>query len=199
MNEYPDTHDSLLAQVRDPANRDAWDRFIELYHPVILRTALAKGFQEADAHDLAQQVLMAVAKAIGNWEKQSPSSRFRHWLSRVTRNAILNAMMRRPHDRATGGSSVENLLDEVVDRDGETTSLLESEYRRELYLRGAEIVKNEFRIETWQAFERSVSGEESIEAIASSLGKSVGAIYTARSRVMYRLREVIANLEGDWK
>ena len=194
MSEFPETRDSLLVRVQDPANRDAWVLFARIYRPVIVRIALARGMQHADALDLSQQVLMAVASAIGEWEKRDESTRFRHWLSRVTKNAILNALMRRPRDQAVGGSSVEELLREAVDRDGATTELIETELRRELYLRAAEIVKVEFRPDSWQAFELSVAGDLTNEEVAAELGKSVGAIYTARSRIMFRLREVISEL-----
>ena len=194
MREFPETRDSLLVQVQDPANRDAWDQFAQIYRPVIVRIALARGMQHADAQDLSQQVLMAVASAIGHWEKRDESTRFRHWLSRVTKNAILNALMRRPKDQAVGGSSVEEFLREAVDRDGATTALIETELRRELYLRAAEMVKVEFRPDSWQAFEMSVAGDLAIEEVAAKLGKSIGAIYTARSRIMFRLREVISEL-----
>ncbi|QDV44517.1 ECF RNA polymerase sigma factor SigE [Stieleria neptunia] len=194
MSEFPETRDSLLVQVQDPANRDAWEMFARIYRPVIVRIARARGLQHADAQDLSQQVLMAVASAIGDWEKRDDSTRFRHWLSRVTKNAILNALMRRPRDQAVGGSSVDELLREAVDRDGATTELIETELRRELYLRAAEMVKVEFRPDSWQAFELSVAGDLTIEQIAAELGKSVGAIYTARSRIMFRLREVISEL-----
>ncbi|MEZ6138399.1 MAG: sigma-70 family RNA polymerase sigma factor [Pirellulaceae bacterium] len=194
MSEFPETRDSLLVQVQDPANREAWELFARIYRPVIVRIAQARGLQYADAQDLSQQVLMAVASAIGDWEKRDESTRFRHWLSRVTKNAILNALMRRPKDQAVGGSSVEELLREAVDRDGETTALIETELRRELYLRAAEKVKVEFRLDSWQAFELSITGDLSTEEIAAELGKSVGAIYTARSRIMFRLREIISEL-----
>lgn len=194
MSEYPETRDSLLVQVQDPANRDAWDRFAQIYRPVIVRIARARGLQHADAQDLSQQVLIAVASAIGDWEKRDESTRFRHWLSRVTKNAILNALTRRPRDQAVGGSSVEELLREAVDRDGATTELIETELRRELYLQAANRVKVEFRPDSWQAFELSVAGDLTTEQIAAALGKSVGAIYTARSRIMFRLREVISEL-----
>jgi RNA polymerase sigma-70 factor, ECF subfamily len=105
---FPETRDSLLVQVQNPANRDAWELFAQIYRPVIFRTARARGLQHADASDLSQQVLMAVASAIGDWEKRDESTRFRNWLGRVTRNAILNALMRRPKDRAAGGTSVGN-------------------------------------------------------------------------------------------
>ena len=194
MSEFPETRDSLLVQVQDPANREAWELFARIYQPAIVRIALARGLQHADAQDLSQQVLMAVASAIGHWEKRDESTRFRHWLSRVTKNAILNALMRRPMDLAVGGSSVEEFLREAVDRDGATTALIETELRRELYLRAAEMVKVEFRPDTWQAFELSVAGDLTTEEVAAKLGKSVGAIYTARSRIMFRLREVISEL-----
>ena len=194
MSDFPETRDSLLVQVQDPANREAWELFARIYQPAIVRIALARGLQHADAQDLSQQVLMAVASAIGHWEKRDGATRFRHWLSRVTKNAILNALMRRPMDLAVGGSSVEEFLREAVDRDGATTALIETELRRELYLRAAEMVKVEFRPDTWQAFELSVAGDLTTEEVAAKLGKSVGAIYTARSRIMFRLREVISEL-----
>jgi RNA polymerase sigma-70 factor (ECF subfamily) len=194
LSDFPETRDSLLVQVQDPANREAWELFARIYRPVIVRIARARGLQHADAQDLSQQVLMAVASAIGDWEKRDESTRFRHWLSRVTKNAILNALTRRPKDQAVGGSSVGELLREAVDRDGATTELIETELRRELYLRAAERVKVEFRPDSWQAFELSVAGDLTTEQIAAELGKSIGAIYTARSRIMFRLREVISEL-----
>lgn len=194
MSEFPETRDSLLVQVQDPTNRDAWDLFARIYRPAIVRIAMARGLQHADAQDLSQQVLMAVARAIGTWEKHDESTRFRHWLSRITKNAIINALTRRPKDQAVGGSSIEELLREVVDRDQATTAFLANQLRRELYLQAAEMIKEEFRPDSWQAFELSVTGELTIEEVAGQLGKSVGAIYTARSRIMFRLREIIAEL-----
>lgn len=194
MNDFPDTRASLLLQVRDPANRVAWELFVGIYRPVIVRIALAKGLQHADAQDLAQQVLVAVAGAVGGWERRDSSTRFRHWLSRVTKNAILNALVRRPKDEAEGGGAHEHLLSDVVDSDGNTTRLIELEVRKELYRRATRIVSMEFRADSWQAFEMSVAGDASVEEVAEKLGKSVGAVYTARSRIMFRLRQVIAEL-----
>lgn len=194
MSDFPETRDSLIVQVQDPANQVAWEQFVRIYRPVIIRIALARGLQYADAQDLSQQVLIAVASAIRNWEKRDESTRFRYWLSRVTRNAILNALTRRPKDQAVGGSSIIDLLHEAVNRDAETSALIEVELRRELYLRAAEMVKVEFRSDSWDAFELSIDGELTMEEVAKKLGKSVGAIYTARSRIIFRLREVIAEL-----
>lgn len=110
MPEFPETSESLIVQVRDLSNQAAWDQFEQLYRPVILRIARAKGLQHSDALDLVQQVLMSVSAAIGRYEKQSEGMRFRNWLSRVTRNAILKALSRGPRDPAAGGTDALNLL-----------------------------------------------------------------------------------------
>lgn len=204
MTQFPETRESLIVQIKDPSNRDAWGKFVDLYRPVIHRIALARGLQDADAQDLTQQVLMAVAASIGRWEKSTESTRFRHWLRRVTRNAILNAISRRPPDQATGTSSYQNIVTEIPERtdhslDDETDSLIELEYRRELYLRAAAIVRTDVDPITWQAFERTVIGGISNAQAAQELGKSIGTIYAARSRVMKRLRTAIAEIEENHK
>lgn len=200
VTQFPETRESLIIQVKNPSNRDAWGKFVDLYRPVIHRIAVARGMQDADAQDLTQQVLMAVASSIGRWEKSGEATRFRHWLRRVARNAIVNAVSRRPPDQATGTSSIQNLLIELPERAGnqhdvETDSLIELEYRRELYLRAAAFVRTDVDPVTWRAFEMTVIGGISNADAAQELGKSIGTIYASRSRVMKRLRAAIAEIE----
>ncbi len=195
MSEFPETRESLLLQVKDPRNRDAWEQFVQIYRPVIYRLARQRGMQDADSQDLSQQVLMAVASAVGRWKKDDESVRFRHWLRRVARNAIINALSRRPQDRAVGGSSVQELLDEQPQSDENTEKQIELEYRRELYLQAADMVRADVQPGTWQAFELTVIDGLDIEIAEGQLSKSVGAIYAARSRVMRRLREAVRELK----
>jgi len=197
VHEFPETRDSLLVQVKDPENGLAWELFVQIYRPVIYRIALARGMQDADAHDLAQQVLMSVSVAIGRWEKSSEESKFRKWLSRVTRNAILNALTRTPADRAPGGTSAKISLEAIAKADSETESLVATEYRRELYWRAAAVVRAEVEEMTWKAFELSVLENMPIDQVAKELRKSTGAIYSARSRVMLRLREAVRAMENE--
>jgi len=199
VTDFPDTRDSLLVQVRSAENRQAWNEFVSMYRPVIYRLARAKGLQDADAQDLIQQVFMAVASSIGRWERNHESVRFRNWLSRVARNAIINALARRPHDRATGSTTVQMLLQ---DRPSENTAdemQLDQEYRREVFARAAREVQACVAPDTWSAFEGTVVEGRSIADVAAELNKPVGFIYTARSRIMRQLREVVREFEADDK
>jgi len=199
LTEFPDTRESLLVQIRSHADRAAWEQFAQLYRPVIYRLARRRGLQDADAQDLVQQVLLAVASTIGTWEKSAPSVRFRHWLRRVTRNAIVNALTRRPLDLGSGNSTVQMLLQEHPDgghASPDDTAEIEQEYRRELYRQAARIVRQDVEAETWRAFELTVIDNQSIADAALAVGKSAGTVYAARSRIMRRLREAIQELEN---
>lgn len=195
MTDFPDTRDSLIYRVKDPADGHAWEEFSRMYRPIIYRVARTRGMQEADAQDLAQQVLMSVAAAIGRWERNDEDCRFRNWLSRITRHAIIKSLSRGPRDLAVGGTGVLNLLEEHAEPDPATSELIESEYRRQLYLKAAARVRVDIKPQSWQAFAMTVLDGVSIEEAAARLNRSVGSVYAVRSRVMRRLREAVRQLE----
>src|SRR5580704_728107 len=133
MSLAPETRPSLLIRVRDPADQAAWQEFVEIYRPVILRIAQHKGMQAADAEDIAQEVLVAVAKAVEQREHDPKRAKFRTWLHRVANNIILDALTRGKPDRGTGGSSLQAGLAQKESREGPDSDLLRLEYRREVF------------------------------------------------------------------
>ena len=197
MEEIPKTRPSLLVRIRDPQDDRAWAEFVDLYEPVVYRLARQRGFQDADARELTQDVLVAVASAIERWEPDPARGKFRTWLFRIARNLSINLLAsRRRHPQGTGGTDFQALLEEQEAPAGEESELFDQEYRRELFGRAVAPVRGQFREATWQAFWlTSVQGRE-IRDAAEELGMSVGAVYIARSRVMARLREKIEQLDG---
>ena len=202
MAEFPETSETLIAQVRNPADREAWERFEQLYRPVIFRIACARGLQHCDAMDLVQQVLLSVAAAIGRYERGEDRVPFRNWLSRITRNAILKALTRGPNEKAAGGSEVLDAMRSIPESNAEMERLIETEYRRELYTKAARAVRREIEETTWLSFDLTVVQSFSVEHAARALGLSLGSVYAARSRVMRRLRDKVKELElvddRDW-
>ncbi|RPI87582.1 MAG: sigma-70 family RNA polymerase sigma factor, partial [Planctomycetaceae bacterium] len=187
---------SLLIRLRDRGNREAWQEFVEIYRPVIWRLAVLKGLQDSDAHDLVQQVLMSVARSIDRWKPDPERARFRTWLNRVAENAILSALNRRRPDQGSGDSDVQAILESQASDNDPETGLLRLEYRREVFRWAARQIRREFQDQTWQAFWLSAVDGWEVERVARHLGKNSGSIYAARSRVMRRLQEKIAEYEG---
>src|SRR5205807_1606188 len=62
------TRASLLARLRDPKDRAAWQQFVELYGSLVYGFVRRRGLQDADAADLTQEVFLAVAQAAGRWQ-----------------------------------------------------------------------------------------------------------------------------------
>ena len=194
MSQPPETRPSLLIRVRDASDAVAWEEFTEIYRPVIYRLARSKGMQDADAEDLAQQVLVAVSQAIGRWEPDDDRARFRTWLRRVAHNAILNALSRGTPERPGAGSE---LLANQPAPEGPDSDLVRIEYRREVFRWAARQIRDEFQTGTWEAFWLTAVEGRDADQVAKVLGKNVGAVYAAKSRVMRRLREKVKQFEDE--
>jgi RNA polymerase sigma factor (sigma-70 family) len=197
MNSTPDTRASLLIRVRDPADQAAWHEFVEIYRPLILRLARQKGMQEADGEDVAQEVLAAVAKAVEQREHDPQRARFRTWLNRVAHNAILNALTRGKPDRGSGDSALLAVLNQHESHTGPDSDLLRLEHRREVFRWAARQVRKEFHQATWVLFWLTAVEGHTVEAVAEELAKNPGAIYAARSRVIRRIQEKVAEYEQE--
>lgn len=195
----PTTRQSLVLRLRNQDDEAAWAEFVSLYEPLVYKLARAKGLQDADAHDLCQEVFRAVAAAIERWDPDPAKGRFRGWLFRIARNLLVNFLVRqRRHGQGSGRTSVQELLEAHPDQaDAQAEAEFAIEFRQRAFRWAAEQVKPEFAENTWRAFWRTgVEGISPAEA-AQELGLTVGAVYVARSRVLARLRERIEQLTAD--
>jgi RNA polymerase sigma-70 factor (ECF subfamily) len=179
-------------------DQDAWGQFVTIYDPLIYRLARLKGFQDADARELVQEVLLAVSKAVHRWEPDKNRGRFRDWLFRIARNLMINFMTRRKHQSiATEDADLTVRLDQQIDPTSEHSALFDLEYRRQMFLWASEQVREQVTSNTWQAFWKTTVDGQSVPETAAELSMSTGAVHIARSRVLGRLRrEVIALEQG---
>lgn len=197
MHELPETNESLIARVKDPADAAGWGEFLAIYRPVVYRLARKRGLQHADAEDLAQQVFMSIARAIERWEPGDGRPPFRAWLYRIARNAILKSLTRKKPDVGAGSTSVQEFLHEVPEDDDVTAAFVRESRLETIRWAGREI-RSEFTKATWSMFwETSVEGRPVAE-VAASYGRSAGAVYMARYRVMQRIREKVAEITHSW-
>src|SRR6516162_3852103 len=90
MAEIPPTRASLLVRLRDAQDQAAWKEFVDLYAPLVYGYVRKQGLQDADAADLSQDVLAAVAGAVGRLNYDPARGSFRNWLFTVVRRKLSN-------------------------------------------------------------------------------------------------------------
>jgi len=196
MTSNPDTRESLILRLPSSQDALAWREFIAIYEPLIIRFAGRRGLQEADAREIAQNVLIAVAKSVDRWQPDRERGRFRAWLFRIARNQLINWISKQATQassaRALDGSALKQFPSEDY-----RAAEIELEYRREMFRVAAAQARDSFSASTWDAFWRTAVLAESVDSVAASLELSPGAVYIARSRVTSKIRDIIVQLEDN--
>jgi len=192
----PATNETLLARVRDPQDREAWAEFVSIYRPLLYRVGRRYGLQDVDAQNLVQEVLQKVTRQVERWESGKPSGGLRRWLAAVARNTAIDAIRRVRPDAARGGTSVHEQLQDVAEQPDSSEAELRRELDRQAFRWAAARIHDEFTDSTWSAFWRTMVEGESCSDVAESSGRTIGSVYTARSRVMQRLKEEVNHF--DW-
>src|SRR5262245_52099908 len=194
MAEIPPTRGSLLVRLRDPQDQAAWSQFVALYVPLVYNYARKQGLQDADAADLSQEVLGAVAGAVGKLEYDPARGAFRNWLFTIVRRRLSNSR------RAQRGRPMAGLDSEAIRALERKPAAAEEaawqgEWERRLFTWACDQARREVTEVTWQAFWRTAVEGLPGKRVAAMLGVSVVSVYHARSRVRARLKELIQSAQ----
>jgi RNA polymerase sigma factor (sigma-70 family) len=198
MADPPSTRPSLLLRVRDARDAEAWRQFVELYGPMVYEFGRRRGLQDADAADLTQIVLSGLGEQLRHEAYDRRRGPFRAWLFGVVRNQCRKLLAKQARDPAgTGDTGMHEALAQQAAPEPDEETHWQQEYEQRLFLWSAERVRPCVADSSWQAFwQTAVEGKSAREA-AQRLGMAVGAVYTAKSRVLERIRREIEELEGE--
>jgi RNA polymerase sigma-70 factor (ECF subfamily) len=173
---------SLLERLRRRGEPDAWDRFVELYTPLLYYWARRVGLQESDAADLVQEVFTVLVQKLPEFSYDRSKS-FRAWLRTVTLNKWRERQRRAGSRREEGAGALSGLADPDP-----AEALWDAEYRQQLVRRALEVMQGEFQPATWKACWSVVVEGRPVADVAAELGLSPGAVRSAKFRVLTRLR-----------
>lgn len=191
------TQPSLLSRVRDPCDQEAWREFDGKYRELILRYARARGLQEADAADVLQVVMMALARALRGFRYRPELGRFRDYLRRSVRNAIAKTLSCPRAERQA-------LWDEELDAgpvgrgaDGDgLDELWDREWMHHHFRQALRRARACFEEQSLAVFQALVDGG-SVAAVAAEFGVTEAVVYKTRQRMRDRLEELIAEQIRD--
>jgi RNA polymerase sigma factor (sigma-70 family) len=186
------TSATLLGRLRrSPADQEAWKEFVLRYGPKIYRWCRQWSLQEADAQDVAQNVLLRLAAKMRGFD-YDPSRSFRGWLRTLTHHALSDFIDER---RKASLPSVRP-LEALAARDS-LVQQLEEEFDRELFEEAMARVQQRVSRHKWEAFRLTAIEGLSGAAAAARLQMKVATVFTAKSKVHKLLQQEIQRLEGS--
>jgi RNA polymerase sigma-70 factor (ECF subfamily) len=184
----PPTRPSLLLRIRDPNDRASWQTFVDVYGPLVYRHCRGKGLQHADAAEVTQEVFLRVSRSISTLDYRPERGRFRAWLGTVTRNALRSFRKRRP---APGGARAAEEAAAAADPGWA------DDFNEHVFQVALGRCRPHFEGPTWRAFEQVWLEDRPPAEVARELGRPVGWVYLAKSRVLDRLRQEVCDLAED--
>lgn len=193
--QQPETRPSLIVRLQGERNELAWAEFVSAYEPFLQRVIERQGVPDRHVPDVAQQVLVAIARSVDDWQDDGQPASFRRWLNRVARNVVLRFLAR--ERRQIGGLGGTDWLESqarVPDAAGEEQ---ETEYEYELVVWAAEQVRGEFLETSWKAFWGTLIEGRDVAEVAAELGVSPGSVYMSRSRLIARIRSKVREVLGQ--
>lgn len=173
----------------------AWNRFTEIYAPLVYGWARKAGLQREDASNVVQEVFLAVAMRIGRFRREHSGQSFRSWIWTICHYKVrdhfadLNSV-----PAAHGGTTACLRFSQLADTPPDENSEEGRTEIRGVILRAVSCIRYEVNETTWQAFWRTAVDGESAEDVARELGFSRWAVYKAKSRLLQRLRSELQGL-----
>jgi RNA polymerase sigma-70 factor, ECF subfamily len=187
---------TLLDQLR--ARRpEAWQRLVTLYGPVIYRWSRRSNVNADDSADVVQEVLSSVMLHLSNFRRDRAQDSFTAWIATITRNKV-REQFRRRHGLAAarGGSTAQQQMAEIPQPPAPSEESIQPDAESSACLsrRVLETIRAEFESRTWDAFWRITIDGRLPADVAAELSVSVAAVYKAKSRILARFRQELAEL-----
>lgn len=204
------TRHSLLNRLKDWGDQTSWQDFFDTYWQLIYNVAIKAGLADAEAQEVVQETVIAVAKKIGEFKTDPARGSFNAWLMQLTRWRIADQWRKRPAGTPANPSVAEGWPSAMRSDDTGSTGEMEripdpagvpldavwqEEWEKHLMAAVLERVKRLVSPRQFQVFDLHVLQKQSVSETARTLQVSVASVYMAKHRVARLVRKEVQKLE----
>jgi RNA polymerase sigma factor (sigma-70 family) len=202
MDELIPTRATLIQRLKNWQDQSSWQDFFDTYWKLIYGVALKGGLTAAEAQDVVQETMIAVAKHMPTFEYDPAIGSFKTWLLNMTRWRITDQLRKRgpafaasqptPGDTATSTRTVEKVVDPASP---DLDALWDAEWEKNLLDAALAKVKRRLDPQKYQIFDLYVNKEWPPEKVAATFGISVDQVYLAKHRTTEMIKEEVKKME----
>jgi len=198
------TRSSLLCRLQDINDDASWHTFFEAYWRLIYNMARKSGLADADAQDVVQETIIAVARKMPQFRYDRSKGSFKQWLLLITRRRIhdhLRRVYRSPQlaeplaeDGVTPGAE---LPAPELAPDAQIEAAWEYEWRQNLLQGALGRVRQRVNPKHYQVFDCCVMRNVPVAEVGRMFGIGAAQVYLINHRVGLAVKRAAAELEAE--
>ena len=201
-DEVMRTRATLLHRLKNWNDQASWQEFFDIYWQIIYGFARKAGLTEAEAQDVVQETLVAVAKHMPAFKYNPAVGTFKAWLLTLTRWRIVDQFRKRgpiaPHHADSGDpartATIERMPDE---KSPDWEAHWEADWEKTVLAAAMTRVKRQLDPQKFQIFDFYVTREWPPEKVARTFNVTVNQVYLVKNRVTEMLRDEVRRLEQE--
>ena len=207
MRRGPDvripTRRSLLTRLKNWDDQEGWREFFDTYWNLIYGVAIKAGLGDAEAQDVVQETVIAVAKKMQDFHYDPSIGTFKSWLLHTTRWKIADQFRKRlrpeqARTRQPDEGTRTATVNRIPDPSGlELEAVWDQEWEQNLMEVALQRVKRQVTARQFQIFDLYVLKEWPVGKVARSLGVSMGQVYLAKHRIAHLVKKAVRNLQAE--
>lgn len=191
----PTTSEALLREVSARPDSPRVEEFARIYRPVLARyVARSRAnhlpIQPADSDDIVQEALLAVLSALPGFKYDPARGRFRAYLQRTVRNAVMRFQRRRAAEPCQLPDS-SAILSEESESGAELAIQVWSLTMARVFRSGR------FAPNTLAAFRRVALEDVPVAEVAREFKLKPNAVYQLKSRILRAVRAELGHFGGN--
>lgn len=194
-NSHSATVSSMTLSGMRSLEDQVWQRVLNRFTPRVSVWLARGGVAVEDVPDQVQEVWRSVLVSLRHFQRHNHGDSFGGWLHTITQRRTIDYLQRSMQDKAIISLMIDEASRQSVNPEDDSVQI--QSIRVNQLTIACQKVKEIVHHSTWQAFEMYVIEEKPVEEVVAALNIPEHNVYTAKSRVLRRLRAMMAEIEAN--
>ena len=200
-DEWIPTRRSLLTRLKNWDDQEGWQRFFDTYWRLLYGVARKAGLNDAEAQEVVQVTVIAVANKMkrGEFNYDPARGSFKAWLLTHTQWRVSDQFCNRQQsaERHPEMENKTDLMEAVPDAAAEErlTECWNAEWKDNLMQVALERIKPRISARTFQIFQLHVRKDWPVEKVMKTLGVGKAQVHLAKHRISIMVRKELIKIE----
>ena len=194
----------MLKRLSEAGDDASWRTFFDTYWRLLYNVARKSGLSEADAQDVVQETVIAVARKMPEFRYDPAKGSFKRWLLLITRRRIQDHFRRVYRTIPTSsvaeaeiGRALERVPAPTLPPDAQIEEAWEEEWRANFFQGALARVRQRANPKQYQVFDCCVLQGMPPAKVARMLGLNAGQVYLAKHRISRAVKRAAAEVEAE--